>query len=230
MGFGILFVGYFLILNFAYPAFTDVIAAAIMLYALYKSSGVNRGFKVGAWVCFAFTVFGFAEFIIEGADMFFAIGTPEVLSTVMAAARHLIILLLTVTAMAGIRDVAGEVELYELQTKAKSSITAATAVYALSILLEAAFPSFIPVQVLAYISMITLIATLMLIIFNLTIIYSAYMHICMPEELDDGGVIPESKFGFVNEFRRRQEDKTREYIEYKLEKRKKKAEKKQNKK
>ena len=230
MGFGILFVGYFLVLNFAYPAFTDVITAAIMMYALYKLSGVNRGFKVGVWVCFAFTLFGFAEFAIEAADMFFAIGTPDTLSTVIAAGRHLLVLLLTVTFMAGLKEVAREVELYELETKAKSSITAATVVYALSILLEAALPSFIPVQILAYASMITLLATLMLIIFNLTIIYSAYMHICMPDDLDDGGIVPESKFGFVNEFRRRQEEKTREYIEYKLEKRKKKAEKKQNKK
>lgn len=230
MGFGILFVGYFLILNFAYPAFTDVIAAAIMLYALYKLGSVNRGFKVGTWVCLAFAVFGFAEFAIEAADMFFALGAPDQLATAMAAGRHLLVLLLTVTFMTGVKDVAKEVELYELETKAKSSIAAAIVVYALSILLEAALPSFIPVQILAYVSMITLLATLILIIFNLTIIYSAYMHICMPEDLVDDGIVPESKFGFVNEFRRRQEEKTREYIEYKLEKRKKKAEKKQKKK
>ena len=50
------------------------------------------------------------------------------------------------------------------------------------------------------------------------------MRICMPEdkEMEE----KESKFGFVNSFRRHEEEKQREYAEYRLEKMKKKMEKK----
>ena len=225
MGFGILFVGYFLILNFAYPAFTDMIAAAVMMYGFYKLSGVNRGFRTAVYLAAALAVFGLSEFGIKVADMFFAVGMPDAVATVMAAARHLLVALVTVAMLFGIKEVAREVELYALETKAKSSVYATLLVYALLIFVEAGAPAFVPVEVMAGLSTFVLLASLALIIFNLTIIYGAYMRICMPEELDAPDEPKESRFGFVNEYRRHQEEKTREYAEYKLEKMKRKAEK-----
>ena len=54
MGFGILFIGYFLILNLTYYGLTDVIAAAVMLLGLYNLSGYNKYFK---WAFIATSVF-----------------------------------------------------------------------------------------------------------------------------------------------------------------------------
>ena len=61
---------------------------------------------------------------------------------------------------------------------------------------------------LALLSLITILATIALIIANLTVIYSTYMRICMPgdEELKD----KPSHFAFVNEYRARKEERYRE--------------------
>ena len=59
---------------------------------------------------------------------------------------------------------------------------------------------------------------------NLILIYNCYMQICMPEDL-----LPKeskkSKLEFINKFAEHEEEKRREYAEYKLEKMKKRAEK-----
>ena len=84
-------------------------------------------------------------------------------------------------------------------------------VYALWILLELPL-SFINGYVLAVASLITIFATIILIIVNLTIIYSCYMHICMP---GDENVMKDkpSKFNFVNEYRARKEEQARQEAE-----------------
>ena len=228
MGFGLLFIGYFLVLNFAYPAFSDVIAAAVMLYAFYKLRGINRGFKAAFVMTGAFLLLGFFELITGALDMFFYVTLPDPALTAVASLRHLLVLAVTVTMLTGIKDVAHEVELFTLETKAKSATVAAVLVYTLLIFLEAAAPAFIPTNIMATLSVFALLASLALIAFDLTIIYGAYMRICMPDESLDYEP-EESKFGFVNAFRRHQEERTREYVEYKLEKRKRKQEKKNKK-
>jgi hypothetical protein len=62
-----------------------------------------------------------------------------------------------------------------------------------------------------------------LIVISLIVIYNCYMRICMPEDED----MPEkeSRFKFVNAFRRHEEEKRKEYADYKLEKFKKKQQK-----
>ena len=60
---------------------------------------------------------------------------------------------------------------------------------------------------------------------NLVQIYGAHMRIYLPEN----EVEKESRFGFVNAFRRHEEEKSREYAEYKLEKMKAKKAKKRKK-
>ena len=61
MGFGTLFIGYFLLLNLTYYGFTDVIAASVMLLGLYKLSGVNKYFKAAAISSGALLVFSLGE-------------------------------------------------------------------------------------------------------------------------------------------------------------------------
>ena len=230
MGFGTLFVGYFFVLNLFYPALTDTIAALIMLLAFYKLRDVNRGFRWAIAASSVMAVLGTAELVLKLGDMLFAMVAPSELTTALAVIRHFTVALVTFTMMSGIKDVASEVELPLLVTKAKSASYATLPVYALSIFLEAAAPSFIPTEVMATLATATLLATAVLAIFNLTVIYSAYMHICMPEELANDVAEKESRFGFVNAFRRHQEEKSREYAEYKLERRREKAEKRKRKK
>ena len=65
MGFGTLFIGYFLILNITYYSFTDIIAALIMLLGLYKLSTVNKHFKLGTYSCIGFSCFALVELITQ---------------------------------------------------------------------------------------------------------------------------------------------------------------------
>lgn len=225
MGLGTLFIGYFLILNFAYYGFTDAIAAAIMLLGLYKLSSVNREFRVATIIAAAFLALGTFELGCElYVSVFFGKLSPE-LTSAIAILRHALIAATTVGALAGIRSVAREVGISSLATRAARLAYITPIVYALLILLETPLPSLgFLAQAAAVIALITLLMSLALIIANLFTVYSAYMQICMPEDVDMAE--KKSKFGLLNSIREHEEKKQQEYAEYKLEKLRKKSEKK----
>ena len=215
MGFGTLFIGYFLLLNLTYYGFTDVIAASVMLLGLYKLSGVNRYFKAAAISSGALLVFSLGELGVAVYEMFIgAINSPALVS-VMCIVRCLIIGALTVLMLKGIEDVSREVDIENLPAKASRLTVATVVTYALWIILEAPL-SFIDDYVLAVLSLVTILATLALIIINLTLIYTCYMKICMPGDEDITRDKP-SRFAFVNEYRakkaEREEEMARERAE-----------------
>lgn len=227
MGFGTLFIGYFFLLNFPYCEFTDALAAVAMLYALYKLSGVNRAFRIAALCAVGFLAFGIFELSVELFSMLSPMSSNSLLFTISASVRHVSLALLTVFMMLGIRDVAEEVKLYHLSEKSMRATIVSVVVYSLSVLLESTLLAlFIPAKVLAWLYVFITLATLTLIVFNLTCIYSAYSRICMPDDKDMEE--KESKIGFINAFRKHEEEKSREYAEYKLQKFIKKQEKKKN--
>ena len=224
MGFGTLFIGYFFILNFPYCEFTDAIAASLMLYGLYKLSGLNDWLRLSFFFTAGFAVLGVLELGLELYEMLSTVGS-SLLVFILVLLRHAVICATTAFMMLGIRDVAREVGLKSLAEKSNRGAFVAIGVYLLNILLESTVLSaFVPGAVLAYLYVFTTLATLTLIVFNLTCIYSAYMRICMPEDRDMEEKA--SKLGFVNAFRKHEEEKSREYAEYRLEKIKKKQEKK----
>ena len=207
MGFGTLFIGYFLLLNLTYSGFTDVIAAAVMLLGLYKLSGVNKQFKQSMIAMAVFFAFSLGEFGISTYELFMgSIGSPAMVSLI-SIARCWIIATFTFFMLKGIEAVAKEVDVEGLPAKASRLSVCTIVIYSAWIILEAPL-SFIPDIVLAFLSLITILATIVLIIANLTVIYSAYMRICMPgdEELKD----KPSRFAFVNEYRARKEERDRE--------------------
>ena len=85
-------------------------------------------------------------------------------------------------------------------------------------------------KVVALIGYLILISTLILIAINLSSIHTCYVRICMPgDEKPKAPKEKKSRFGFVNAFRHHEEEKRREYYEYKLEKLKAHSEKQKNK-
>ena len=225
MGFGTLFIGYFFVLNFPYCEFTDAIAAILMLYGLYKLSGINEWFRLSVYGAIAFAAFGIFELAVELCGMLSLFNINSTLLFISVLLRHVIVAALTAFMMFGIRDVAREVGLSSLREKSTRGAYVAIGVYLLNIMLESTvLNSFLPGQVLAYLYVFTTLATLTLIVFNLTCIYSAYMRICMPEDKEMSE--KESKIGFVNAFKKYEEEKSREYAEYKLNKIRSKQEKK----
>ena len=226
MGFGNLFIGYFLLLNLTYYGFTDLIAASVMLLGLYKLSRVNRYFSYAAIAAVVFLSFSFAEFGISTYNIFAssanAIDSPFIVSFT-SILRSICIGLLTVLILKGIEEIAKEVELEDVPTKASRLVIITAVTYTAWIILEARL-SFINNYVLGVLSFITIVATIALIIVNLTVIYTCYMRICMPgdESLTD----KPSRFAFVNEYRARKTERDREDAEKRLEALRKKMEKK----
>ena len=228
MGFGILLIGYFLLLNFAYCDFSDAVAAVLILYALFKLARINRNFKISAYVAIPFTVLGVAELCIAAYDMMFPISASSPIFTTVALIRHLVLAFLSFTMLLGIRDVADEVKLPALSSKSVRCAILTVAIYALNIILESiSLGNLVGVGILPYVYFFAIIATRAMTVINLTVIYTAYMRICMPGDEDMSE--KKSRFGFVNAFRAHEEEKSREYAEYKLNRLKEKQRKKEEK-
>ena len=228
MGFGILFIGYFLLLNIGYYELTDAIAAAVMLYAFYKLKDINGGFKGGIAPASVFAAFGLLELALFSLPFFGIDLSISWLETLIPMLRHGIVCVTSILMLTGMKEVATEVELDALSKRCARNIYITIAVFAITILLEGGFfVSASNPKLGAAIYLIAIIARLVILVLNLIAIYSCHMRICMPGQDDDK--VKESRFGFVNDFRRHQEDKQREYAEYKLEKFKSKKNKKRKK-
>ena len=224
MGFGTLFIGYFLLLNLTYYGFTDVIAAAVMLLGLYRLAPVNKYFSYSVIASAVFLLFSFGEFGMSVYEMFYRPISSTTLISSMSVIRSLIIAALTVLMLKGIEEIAREVELEDMPRKAYRLAISTAVTYSVWIILEAPLTflgDFIP----AVLSLITLIATIVLIIVNLSTIYTCYMRICMPGNEDIMKDKP-SRFTFVNEYRARKAERAKDEAEARLQRLKERAEKK----
>ena len=229
MGFGLLFIGYFLLLNLTNPGYTDLIAALITAMAFFKLSSVNKYFQMNIVPSVMLAAFGALELFAEFADMF-GINMSEVASY-LPAPRYLLIGIITIVMLLGIEDVAKEVDAIDTKFKAKIARPISFVLFPVCAVLEfpaitSLIPNGLPITI---VGTATIIGTFLAIIYNLVTVYSAYMHICMPEDVDNTPKDKPSRFGIVNSFRRHEEEKQREYAEYKIDKMKKKAEKKRRK-
>jgi hypothetical protein len=229
MGFGTVFVGYFLLLNIGYYGFTDIIAALIMMLGLYKLSGINRPFYLGFIASGVFSVFALWELVFRAAEMLGFNLLSSSLAFFIPVVRYVILSALTALILLGIVEVAREVELMKTAARARASIYLTFALYLTCLLLETPIAKLFPTALIAIFVFISVFGTAALIIFNLTIIFSCYKEICMPDEKIDSEP-RESKFKFVNDFRRHQAEKQMEYAKYRLEKKKKQSEKRNKKK
>ena len=215
MGFGTLFIGVFLLLNLSFFGFTDLLAGTVMFMAIYKLRGINSYFKTAMIPTAIFSAVGMTEFIQEILYLFGG-GFDEMI-VYLHPIRFLLIGFAFVAIHYGIRDVAKEVDVKPTAKKAAfcsimsypTFILCAAERTASLFFDEQPFP-----LVLAH--AITLLALLVLLVITLITIYSAYMNICMPEDQNKEYVEKPSRFEFVNRFRKRQEDKSREYAEYRL--------------
>ena len=229
MGFGSLFIGYFLLLNLTYYGFTDLIAALLMTLAFYKLRGVNDQFRIAIIPSSLFAIIGAIE-LFEALASMSALDISFLLEYT-ATSRYLLIGAISIFMLMGIERVAEEVGANKTRSRAKTAIPLSYALFALAAIFEfPAIGSLMPEVALGYTAIILLLLLFALMIYIAVAIYSAYMHICMPEDTANNSPDKPSRFGFVNKFREYEEGKSREYAEYRLEKMKKKAEKKKRKK
>ena len=214
MGFGTVFIGYFLLLNIAYYSLTDLIAALIMALGFYKLSGVNRFFKLSSFASVLLMLVGLAELISEGISVFTS-EQPLAFASYLPIPRAVIIAILSILMLLGIREVADEVKLHELSKKANISVYATFVIYLLYTLLEIpGLDSIIKsLYAVAILGVIAIISAFCLTVSNLTTIYTAYMRICMPGEDEDT-----DGEGFFGGYKKHLSERQKEYAEYKIKK------------
>lgn len=219
MGFGTLFFGYFLFLNLTRPSYTDLLGALICLLAFNKLTPINKYFRMSIVPSAIFAVFGLFELGCEFARMF-GLGIGDI-SIYIASPRYILLAVLSVTMLLGIDDVAREVRVASTIRHAKISRILSLILFPICAIID--FPITMQIignkYVLAVFSAVAIISLFVAMILNVVTIYSAYMHICMPENRDNDAPRKPSRFGFVNMFHAHEEEKQREYAEYRRKKR-----------
>lgn len=212
MGFGTLFIGYFFLLNISYFNYTDLLSAAIMAMGLYRLSGVNRPFRFAFFTDLAFLIVGGAELVTVMIPLVSPASDLSALAVPIGVARYLLLALYHLILLLGIHEVAEEVGLSKLATRAQALIVLPLLAYLASALFE--IPHIFPdsaVKETAIVAFALLILTLLSCVLVLMTIYRCYARICMPDDLD----MPQkpSRFAFVNRIRERQEERERQKAE-----------------
>lgn len=214
MGFGTLLIGVFLLFNLKAPRFTDLLAGVIILLAFYKLRDINRYFKAAIIPTAIFCVLGLAEFTQE--VIYICSGIVINLEEYLAPARFLIIGAMLVLLHYGINHVSREVDLKKTAIGSKVFAIFAYPVFVFLTIASIQYLIFGEQLAIVILCLVALLLLMALLIATLIIIYSAYSNICMPGEENKEYVEKPSRFGFVNRFRERQEQKNREYTEYRL--------------
>ena len=227
MGFGTLFIGYFLLLNLTYYGYTDLIAALFMILAFYNLRTVNKYFRIAIAPASLFALVGALELCeslirLLGSDASFLLAYT-------APSRYITMGLLSVFMLLGIEDVAHEVGVSITETRAKRALPFAYVLFPLSAIFELPVTAIIGDKAAAITGFILLILVFIHVAMNLVAVYSAYMHICMPEDVTNDSREKPSRLGFVNKFREHEAERSREYAEYKLDKMKRRSGKKKGK-
>ena len=208
MGFGTLFIGYFLLLNFTYFGFSDIVAAAIMAMGLYRLMRVSRDARFALYFTAGFIAYSLITLIAFSLKIL-EIYYSESLIAYLTVGRCLIILVISVLILRTLEALAREVGVEKVPARARFMEFAAFAVFALYIICTApkiagliGTPALYAVAILLY---------LLFIGYTLYLTYVCYMQICMPGE-ENGKVQAPSRFGFIN--RMREEKIERERAEY----------------
>ena len=173
-----------------------------------------------------FTAFGIFELVIAIIGLLFGTAGLESIMYYAALARHVIVAVTTALMLIGMREVAEEVGIKSLSKKCNKLSYATVIIYLYNIAMETGeLGRLIDIKILVYMAVLSIVATMALNIANLSAIFNCYSQICMPEDNTAEYETPKSRFSFVNEFRAHQEEKQKEYMEYKLDKFRKRVEK-----
>lgn len=210
MGYGLLFLGYFLLVNITFYGYTDLFCGMVLLYALSRLSVYNKPLRVAFYIAVGFTVYAIPEFLLSLLELFppAPLGFINVMDALLPM-RYLLILALTVALLWGVRTMAKEVEL----TKLSERIDCILIVPILANLMMAVLsikPLITGMQAQTALGLTLIALTLFLVSVGLTLysIYTAYMRICLPEDVD----MPErpSRFAFINRYRQRRDERAAE--------------------
>ena len=216
MGFGLLFIGYFISFLMSlnnYGFAFEIVGYAIMLSAIGKLSEYKHslsGSSIALLVmalCSVYDGFRQVASLLSMQTPLFGINVSFSVSMTAAAATLMFHLLLLLP----IRDIAREAQDNELSRKVYPAVCMAT----LACLLEFAvavggsfFVTDAPSTAFRTLTLISVLVHICYPLFSLVFIYSCYARLCPPEDKE----MPQrpSRFAFVNKMRQKQEEKAAE--------------------
>lgn len=186
MGFGYLFVGYLLATNPVYSAFTALFGVSVMYFGMRRLFRFNLPLSHAAMLVYPMLVVEGGRFTLELLRILSVIPASifTALSDILTPASTVLFLLFHERLLSGIEGLSIETELPKLRYRAKRNRLFSILSYSLSLSISlpisgewytlftaAAFPP-------------TLLVLLVTVILNALLIWSCYMWICMPEDLD----------------------------------------------
>lgn len=200
MGFGLLFMGYFLafIVFIGHLAVCRAIGGAIMAVAAYKLRGYSKGFK---WMLIA-SVFSFffygAAAALDALDYLGVVyAGKEMIATFISVADIPITFAFHGAMLMAIRSISRETDSGKLYFAASRNLI----FYAILFVLQ--LVTLLPFSVARNMSVLSIVLSLVLAIFNLVLIFKCYAGICDSDDVDME--VRPSRIGFVNTFRDEQE-------------------------
>lgn len=211
MGFGILFIAYFLAF-FVPLSYLHVIGYAGVAWALYKLKDYRPAFLGAAWwliplgVCCLYHVSG----SVMGLLPYFGVAAPEIplfgreVTAVVSMIESAAILGFHFVFLRQLRSFAAELELPAIAKRADWGlwlVGVQVSTYVLALALELAGVG------LQLLSLIAFLLQFVWAIFNLINLFTCYMYIC-PEGDEDMERKP-SRFGFVNDIRDKMDERDR---------------------
>lgn len=218
MGFGILFIGYFFLVNPSYFQYTDIIGAAFMLLGLYRLSRINRSFRIAMITETLFFVFSAAEITLVIVEAFLTKNELAAVTSYIGALRYALILVLTVFILKGIIEVSAEVEANSLLSRAKTSLPL-SAIFGVAAILELPFLTELNKTasiVLGWIAFAVILSVVVYTVNVLIVIYRAYLGICMPSDVKPTTT---AKGGLMDKYWSHLEQKSQSYADYKRQRR-----------
>ena len=190
MGFGILFTGWFLLLNVFYSAYTDLLSALITLAALTRLGRYDRHFRMALVWAVVFAVYGAAELALT---LVAALAPLSAIGKLLSAGaplwltlpRYAILGSMSVFTLLGVRAIGEEVDAIDVYGRTGYLIPLNAGVFALCALLEIPAVGALFGGLAAPVFVVAVLAMTAVTALDLALIYRAYRRICLPGELTE---------------------------------------------
>lgn len=197
MGFGVLFFGYLIGMNFVYNGFTDIISYLIILYALALLYRHNKFFKNSFYTLLPLSVLGTLFFVFEIISF---IGIEKGLDLVLihsyySVAAAILKLIYTVFLLKGIENLALELDIPTIRIKAFRNRLFILIYYPLFIFTELSQEGW-AAKIAQYAFLPVMLFGFVCLILNAILFYSCYMWICL--EGEENMQRSTSRFKFIN--------------------------------
>lgn len=186
MGFGYLFIGYLLLTNPVYSAFTAIFGALLICYAMHKLGRFNLPLSHARILVYPMLAVEGTRFVTEILRFASLIDTPlfDRLSGIFVPASTVLCLLFHERLLSGLEELAIETELPKIRYRAKRGRLFSLLTYFLMLLIALPIENELYKTFTASAFLPVLLALVVTITLNAILIWSCYMWICMPEDLE----------------------------------------------